>query len=134
MSNEGQSIARRIKLATEGGLRGSLLCQTLKNALLKLAEEVSVQGVVVGHIKVLLTEGENFALLSCTRPSRVEIQASENMDTAMLREPVLHLAAIVANFPEEKLGGLLDQCILSILRFLSDELLGKEDGQLRVLE
>lgn len=97
-----QAIARKLVLRLESPLASHKIGEIIEDYLLKLAESLSINGIVPGHIKVFIVEKENYAKFSCTKPGKVTIQKSPSWDTAVFYKPELSYNVIVFGMPKDE--------------------------------
>ncbi|BCV22379.1 hypothetical protein [Moorella sp. Hama-1] len=110
------AVAREVQLCPKTPLRGEDLSSLLTDLIRRIAEGVNLRGVVPGHIKALVTEGDAYAALSCTRPGQVDVQTSEGFARSNLRAPNLLLAAVLTLIPEERVACVVDENLELLLR------------------
>ena len=115
-----ESVSRAITLAFEPPLEASSISEAVSQLLLKLADGLSVEGIVPGHIKALLRDGDLYAILSCTRPGKVVLRASEQWNTATVKNLQLTIEVIVLTIAQDRVAALVESCWSVFLAIVED--------------
>jgi hypothetical protein len=99
-----------ISLAFAQPLEASGISAIVSRLFLRLADDLSVEGIVPGHIKALLGDGDLYAVMSCTRPGKVIFQASERWNRATVTNLQLTVEIIVLTIPQDKVSAVVQHC------------------------
>ncbi|MDN5292783.1 MAG: hypothetical protein PWQ91_1498 [Eubacteriales bacterium] len=110
------AVAREIQLKFNNPLRGERLIDDLKDLILKVADAISIRGIIPGHIKAFVVEGDFYSALNCTRPGKVEIEYSEDFATSELRAPQLSLVAVISLIPKEQVANVIDENVNMLMK------------------
>ncbi len=105
-----EGVSRTISLVFAQPLKASGIGEIASRLLLKLADGLSVEGIVPGHIKALLGDGDLHAVMSCTRPGKVIFQAAEKWNGATVTNLQLTIEVIVLAIPQEKVSAVVQSC------------------------
>jgi len=108
------AVSRTVELRPSRPMSAEDLEGIVSRLLLSLAEGLSIKGVVPGHIKAFVTEGEPYAAFSCTRPGRVVTRASKNWSGAVFVSPSLSLNVAVFGPSKEEVQNLVERCLIDL--------------------
>jgi hypothetical protein len=105
-----EGVSRAISLVFAQPLEASGIGEMVSRLLLRLADGLSIEEIVPGHIKALLRDGELYAVMSCTRPGKVILQATEKWSGATVTNLQLTVEVIVLTIPPEKVSAVVQSC------------------------
>ncbi len=117
-------VSRKIVLDLQRPWSGRELGRAVGDLLQRLAEGLSIRGVVPGHIKALVSEGEVYAAFNCTCPGEVRITPSRGWEDALLFSPLFSLSVAVVGLP----GGEVVRRVDARLEVLREALTGEQHG------
>jgi hypothetical protein len=103
-----KAVARQLTLDLQSPLSLEELESPVQDMMLRLAGAFSVRGVVPGHIKALVEEGESYGSFSCTKPDKVNRYASPQTKDALFHRPRFYLNIVLVGVPEEKVAAEAD--------------------------
>lgn len=92
-----EAVVRTVRLDLHPAWPAEELGRKVDGLLLRLAEKFSIKGIVPGHIKALVSEGEQYAVFSCTRPGRVVRKPSAQWVEAVFQHPQITLNVVLVN-------------------------------------
>lgn len=107
-------VSRTVELRPTRPLHAGKIEEMVSGLLLNLAERLSIRGVVPGHIKAFVTEGESYAAFSCTKPGKVVTRASKDWSGAVFARPSLSLNVVVYGPPKKEVEGLVERCLAGL--------------------
>ncbi|MGD0152728.1 MAG: hypothetical protein ABSC17_03040 [Thermacetogeniaceae bacterium] len=105
-----EAVSRTASLAFVPPLAAVSICELVSCLLLKLADGLQVEGIVPGHIKVLLRDDGQYAMLSCTRPGRVSLRSSTGWNEAFVAGLQVNLNVIVYAVLHDQVSSLVASC------------------------
>lgn len=121
-----QQVAGKILAIEAGeGLTSRRLGQDVGELVEDLAEQLSVRGLLPGHIKAMVGEGEEFAMFNCTHVGRTRTRFSPGWEAYSPHRPVLRISVIMVGLPEGKAEEILEEAVsesgLSFTEIAADE-------------
>ncbi|AFV12960.1 hypothetical protein Tph_c27950 [Thermacetogenium phaeum DSM 12270] len=105
------AVSRALELRPPRPLKACEVEGMVSQLLLGLAERLSVKGVVPGHIKAFVTEGERYAAFSCTKPGKVVTRASKEWSGSVFLKPSLRLNVVVFGPGKGEVEELVERCL-----------------------
>ena len=107
---EQQAASRVLAVAAEG-LTSRRLAQDLGELVEDLAEQLSVRGMLPGHIKAMAEEEGEFVMFNCTHVGRTRTRLSPGWEDYSPRRPVLRISAIVVGLEEGRAEEALEEAV-----------------------
>jgi hypothetical protein len=108
MPEMSEGVSRETSLVFAQPVEAGVIGEAVARLLLKLADGLSIAGIVPGHIKALLGDGDLHAVMSCTRPGKVIMQATENWSGAAVTGLWLAVEVIVPAVPQEQVDAVAE--------------------------
>ncbi len=92
-----EAVVRTARLDLHPSWTAGELGRRVDGLLLRLADRFSIKGIVPGHIKALVSEGERYAVFSCTRPGSVSMKPSAQWAETVFQHPQINLNVVLVN-------------------------------------
>lgn len=92
-----EAVVRTARLDLHPSWPAEELGRKVDSLLLRLADRFSIKEIVPGHIKALVSEGDQYAVFSCTRPGRVARKSSAQWAEAVFQHPQINLNVVLVN-------------------------------------
>ncbi len=108
------AVSRTMELKPSRPMSAEEVEKIVSRLLLRLAEGLSIRGVVPGHIKAFVTEGEPYAAFSCTKPGKVVTRASKDWSGAVFLKPSLSLNVVVFGPAKDVVQNLVEECLAGL--------------------
>lgn len=108
---EQQAASRMLAVETADGLTSGRLAQDVIELVEDLAELLSVRGMLPGHIKAMVEEGDEFAMLNCTHVGRTRTRFSPGWEAYSPRRPVLRISVIVVGLEEGRAEEAMEEAL-----------------------
>lgn len=108
------AVSRTVELKPSRPMSAEEVEKIVSRLLLSLAEELSIKGVVPGHIKAFVTEGEPYVAFSCTKPGKVVTRASKDWSDAVFLNPSLSLNVVVFGPGKEEVQNLVERYLVDL--------------------
>ncbi|HHW40914.1 MAG TPA: hypothetical protein GXX19_07175 [Syntrophomonadaceae bacterium] len=108
------AVSRTVELRPPHPLSAGELEGIVSRLLLRLAEGLSIKGVVPGHIKAFVAEGEPYAAFSCTKPGKVVTRASKDWSGSVFLKPSLSLNVVVFGPAKDEVENLVEKCLVDL--------------------
>ena len=87
------------------------LLESVSDLLICIAEKVSVNDVVPGHIKAVVTGKEGYVSFNCTRPGVVLRHSSIEDEAIIPTNALIHVEVILIGFSKEIIKTYLADCL-----------------------
>lgn len=87
------------------------MLNSISDLLMCIADKVSINEVVPGHIKAVITGKEGYISYNCTRPGVVNRRVSNGTKVIVPTNPLVHLEIILIGFSKEQIKTHLDDCL-----------------------
>lgn len=84
---------------------------SVSDLLICIAEKVSVNDVVPGHIKAVVTGKEGYVSFNCTKPGVVVRHSSFDAEAIIPTNALIHVEVILIGFSKENIKTYLDDCL-----------------------
>lgn len=111
-----QVVAKELTLDLHPPLSAQDLRGSMTSLLRSLGENLSVKGIIPGHIKAIVMEEGVFAVFSCTRPGKVTENDSRAWNDFLFSRPRLYLNVVVMGMTKEKVDEEVNRCLEELLR------------------
>lgn len=104
-----QAVAKELILDLPEPWPAGRFAAGIESFLLCLAADLSLTGIIPGHIKAMVIAGDNYANFSCTKPGQVTADYSAQWPDSIISRPRLILNVVVMGLAEGAATAAVDK-------------------------